>query len=186
IPFGGGRDQLADQVQAGQLRHQVVDQQDVERSARQELLRLARAAERHDLVPFLAQRPGQRLADLGFVVYEQDGTGAFGHAVGASSGSSMRTSVPRSGSLATVIRPPRPSMMFREIARPMPVPVRRVVKKGSKTRGRSSGAMPGPLSETRMTNRRASSAAVWTRIGGTPGSPAGRPSTAWMALPITL
>ena len=34
--------------------------------------------------------------------------------------------------------PPRPSTMFLAIGRPRPVPVRRVVKYGSKTRGRSS------------------------------------------------
>ena len=37
-------------------------------------------------------------------------------------------------------------MIFRVIARPSPVPVRRVVKKGSKMRGRSSAAMPAPRS----------------------------------------
>ena len=57
---------------------------------------------------------------------------------------------PFAAALATVIRPPSPSMMLREIARPMPVPVRRVVKYGSKTRGRSSGAMPVPRSRTVM------------------------------------
>ena len=54
----------------------------------------------------------------------------------------MRTSVPCPGRLLTVMVPPSPSMMRREIASPRPVPVRRVVKNGSKTRAKSSASIP--------------------------------------------
>ena len=42
--------------------------------------------------------------------------------------------------------PPWRRTMEYEVASPRPVPVARVVKNGSKTRGRASGGMPCPLS----------------------------------------
>ena len=61
-------------------------------------------------------------------------------------GSSMRIVRARRARLATPMVPPSPSTMFFAIGRPRPVPVRLVVKYGSKTRRRSSGAMPVPRS----------------------------------------
>ena len=45
--------------------------------------------------------------------------------------------------------PPWPSTIFRERARPRPVPSSLEVKKGLQMRSRRSGSMPGPLSRTR-------------------------------------
>ena len=65
--------ELANQIEAAQLGHQVVDDEHVERSARAEQpLRLARARRGHHLVAFVAQRLRQRVADLRFVVDEQN------------------------------------------------------------------------------------------------------------------
>ena len=70
-----GRDELADQIEPGQLGHQVVDDEHVE-----EPLARSRCASRGlpvatHFVAFLAQRLRQRVADFRFVVDEQDGTG---------------------------------------------------------------------------------------------------------------
>ena len=182
----GRRDQLADQIEPVRSGIRLSTRSTSNDAAGEQPLRLARVARRHDLVPFFAQRLGQRVADLGLVVDEQNGAGGLGHAVGASRGSSMRTSVPRSRSLATVMRPPSPSMMFREIARPMPVPVRRVVKYGSKSRGRSSGAMPVPLSRHRDGRRGGRPPAAVRREWPGRRPVRARVATAWMALPRML
>ena len=75
-PLGGaGRVQLADQIEPGQLRHQVVDDQQVEHALREQPLRFARARRGDDLVPIFAQRLGQRVEDLRFVVDQKNGAG---------------------------------------------------------------------------------------------------------------
>ena len=51
----GARD-LANEVEAAQLGHQVVDDQHVERPLAEQLQRLARTARRRDFVPFVAER----------------------------------------------------------------------------------------------------------------------------------
>ena len=53
--------------------------------------------------------------------------------------------------------------MFLAMARPRPVPARRVVKYGSKMRGRSSSAMPLPRSRIVMATRRSPSRCVIRR-----------------------
>src|SRR5690606_38516479 len=58
------------------------------------------------------------------------------------------TDVPRSGALSIVTIPPQDSTSRRTIASPSPVPVDRVEKCGSKTRGSSSGGIPAPSSST--------------------------------------
>ena len=68
----GARD-FADEVEAAQLGHQVVDHQQVERPIAQQLQRLTRTAGRGDVMPLAAQRLGERLPDLRFVVDEQNG-----------------------------------------------------------------------------------------------------------------
>ena len=67
--------------------------------------------------------------------------------------------------------------MFLAIARPRPVPARRVVKYGSKMRGRSSSAMPAPVSRMVIAARRSP---IFCVISVT--AALGRPSTAWSAL----
>ena len=120
--------------------------------------RLLRVRRGDHLVPVVAQRAAQRLEDFLFVVGEQD---AAGHVMCHCSvrvarahrrcrcGSRCR----RRHVVATLIVPPRPSTMFLAIARPRPVPARRVVKYGSKMRGRSSSAMPLPVIANRDRRR---------------------------------
>jgi hypothetical protein len=67
------RRQLANEVEPGQLRHQVVDHEQVEHALRQEPLRLARAGGRHHFVAFAAQRLREGGQDLRLVIDEQDG-----------------------------------------------------------------------------------------------------------------
>ena len=70
---GTDADDLADQLEAGHARHQVVDDEQVERALAELPLRLARARRLDDLVPFVAQRAAEPLEDLLLVVGEQDG-----------------------------------------------------------------------------------------------------------------
>src|ERR1019366_9392964 len=65
-----------------------------------------------------------------------------------------RKQVPSPGLLSTSMRPPCPVMMPCEIDRPNPVPspTGLVVKNGSKSRGRTWGSMPQPLSAISMSN----------------------------------
>ena len=64
--------QLADEIQPGELGHEVVDDQQIEHPLREQPLRFARARRGHDLVPLLAQRLRQRVQDLRFVVYQEN------------------------------------------------------------------------------------------------------------------
>src|SRR5439155_14004438 len=68
------------------------------------------------------------------------------------SGRKTRKQLPLPGSLETSSRPPCPVTMPWVIDRPRPVPspTALVVKKGSKTWGRSCGGIPQPLSATSM------------------------------------
>ena len=72
LALGRRADVLADQVEAAQLRHDVVDDEEVERPLGQQPL-ASRGLRRLDhLVAGVAQRPAERLEDLLFVVDEQD------------------------------------------------------------------------------------------------------------------
>ena len=90
---------------------------------------------------------------------------------GASAGSSISTRVPSPSRLSIRMAPPSASTTLREIARPRPVPVRFVVKYGSKTCGRSAGGIPGPRSATHRTTPPRSSPRAPTSIS----SPLDRP-----------
>ena len=79
LAFGRRADVLADQIEAAQLRHDVVDDEHVERALREQPLRLARAGGVDDLVAGVAQRAAQRLEDLFLVVDEQDGAAMDRH-----------------------------------------------------------------------------------------------------------
>ncbi len=129
--------QAPDQLEAGRARHQVVDDEQIEAAAPEELARLVRAARLGDVVALGAQRAPERLHDLLFVVHEEDGA-VWRHgccprlvseepAPGASH-NSTRTSVPDPARLVIRMVPPSPSTMLREIASPRPVPPRLVVK----------------------------------------------------------
>ena len=96
------------------------------------------------------------------------------------------SSVPRPGVLETAIVPPRPSTMFFAIGRPRPVPPRLVVKYGSKTCGRSAGAMPTPRSATTMRDAAVAAARRLQRDRGGAGDAPPSPFTAWRALTSRL
>ena len=125
-------------------------------SLRQVTLGLAATRRFDDFVAFVAQRTAEPLENLFLVVGEQDRTPdrvgpVFTHAVAPGGrqrqlDGDVGISVPTPRWLATASVPPMPSMMFFEIGSPMPVPARRVVKKGSKMCAMSSGAMPTPRS----------------------------------------
>ncbi len=139
VAGGGVRHDLADELDARELGHQVVGNQQVEWPLADEPERLARAAGRRHLVAFVAQRLGERLPDLRLVVDQQDGPARHdttsGVILGVVSGRSIRTVVPTLTRLSTAIVPPSPSTTFRAMASPRPDPPRRVVKNGSKSRG---------------------------------------------------
>ena len=63
-----------------------------------------------------------------------------------SAGRRMVKQAPPGGWLSAAIVPPCSSTMRRAMARPRPVPSGLVVQNGENRRGRTSGAMPGPLS----------------------------------------
>src|SRR5262249_42904427 len=66
----------------------------------------------------------------------------------ATAGTTKRTVVPKSGFAVAQSRPPHASTIPRQIARPMPIPSRFVVKNGSKIRARCWGSIPAPESVT--------------------------------------
>ena len=72
-------------------------------------------------------------------------------------GNSTLNVAPRPRPLSTEISPPcsRTIPWTMERPRPVPTPAGLVVKNGSKMRGSSSGAIPGPLSDISMTTRSA-------------------------------
>ena len=132
--------EVADEVEAGQVGHQVVDQQHVEDPLVEQPPRLARARRWRRRRGLPRPGRGQERADLRLVVDEQDGAGRLGGALtetpnyqttnyqlaprfftrAASAAASGGSSVPAPGSASTSMRPPRPSTMFLVIARPMP------------------------------------------------------------------
>src|SRR5687768_17685289 len=101
-----------------------------------------------------SQRGRERVEDLRFVVDDENYARCHVAVSVTDAGKAIRTVVPSDRLLVTVMLPPRPSMIFRVIARPTPVPVRRVVKNGSKIRGRSSALMPTPRSAMSIRDRK--------------------------------
>ena len=74
-PFGAGRRrQLANEVEAGQLRHQVVDDKNVEDALREEPLRLARVAGGEHVVAVAPECRRKRIENLRLVVHEENRT----------------------------------------------------------------------------------------------------------------
>ena len=154
------RDQLTQQLEAGPPGHAVVDHEHVEGTLLQQALRLGRAGRGGHLVAGLAQRPSQRLQDAGLVVGQQHASvSGCRHRLSAAAGtgglagSSISTRVPAPGRLSRRSAPPSASTVLRAIASPSPVPVRLVVKYGSKTCGRSVAAIPSPASSTQSRSR---------------------------------
>src|SRR5262249_29091264 len=136
-------DVFPDQVEAGERRHDVVDDADVERALGQHALPLAGVRRFEHFVAGVAKRAAECLQNLFLVVDEQNGPAVRRHQLAALlSGRSMCISVPWPAALLIAIEPPRPSMMFFAIGRPRPVPPRLVVKYGSNTRPRSTSLMP--------------------------------------------
>src|SRR5439155_12250871 len=88
-----------------------------------------------------------READGTLVVDDQDP--ALHDAALRARGSSIRNTIPVPGARAASIRPPWASMVRLAMASPSPVPLALSEKNGSKRRGRTSAATPGPLSSTR-------------------------------------
>src|SRR2546425_296757 len=97
-----------------------------------------------DLVPARAEQALDGDADRALVVDDQD---AASHGVSAS-GRVTRKTRPAPSAGAATIAPPWASTAWRAMARPSPVPVCLVEKKGSKRRDSSSAGTPGPLSVT--------------------------------------
>ena len=85
-------------------------------------------------------------------------------ALGYARGKITVTVVPRSGSLSKRIDPPWSSTISLQIARPKPVPLDLVVKKGSNTFLRTSGDIPQPLSRIDSDTSRVGSRAQVTSI----------------------
>ncbi len=90
----------------------------------------------------------------------------------------------------SIIRPPSPSTMFLAMASPRPVPPRRVVKNGSKSRDAAAGSIPGPLSCTRNTtpppSRGVSRSVMGGRAAASPAPASGARRTACTAFCSTL
>src|SRR6266699_2008503 len=97
-----------------------------------------------DLVPARAEQALDGDADRALVVDDQD---APSHGVSAS-GRVTRKVRPAPSAGAATIAPPWASTAWRAMARPSPVPVCLVEKKGSKRRDSVSAGTPGPLSVT--------------------------------------
>ena len=76
-------DELADEIEAGQVRHDVVDDQHVERPLGQQPLRRPAAGGLHHVVAVLPQRAAQRPEDALLVVGDQD-RAAGGHVIPSS------------------------------------------------------------------------------------------------------
>jgi hypothetical protein len=78
LAFGRRGDELANELEAAQFRHHVVDDQHVDGALAEQPLRLARAGGLDHRVAGVPQRAPQRLQDFFFVVDEKDRT-AMGH-----------------------------------------------------------------------------------------------------------
>ena len=61
----------ANEIQPGQLRHQIVDDDEIERALAKQTEGVARTARRRDVVTIVAERLGERLPNLRLVVNEQ-------------------------------------------------------------------------------------------------------------------
>src|SRR5579864_571362 len=186
-PVTGRRDDLPQELEPGHLGHEVVHDEQVERPLGDERQGLPASGGRHGVVPVIDEGVDERLANLRLVLHDQDGSTSHAgtSCAAARSGTSMRTIVPTPAVLSMAIDPPRPSTMLRASARPRPEPVRRVVKKGSKRRGKSSREMPAPRSATSIRHPPAGLRVVCSRMGDrAPWSPRAR--TACCAFDRTL
>ena len=67
---GGG--ELPHQIEAGHIRHQVVEHDDVEGALGQSLPRLVSPTSLRHIVPFTPERRAERAPKLGLVVHEED------------------------------------------------------------------------------------------------------------------
>ena len=106
-PSGVEFDVLANQLEAAELRHHVVDDEQVERALGEQPLRLARARRVHDAVAGVAQGAAERLEDLLLVVDEQNRAANVRHrgcVCGGLYGRSTRISVPAPGVLSIADR----------------------------------------------------------------------------------
>jgi len=79
LAFGRRRDVLANEVEAAQLRHDVVDDQQVERAFGQEPLRLAGIRRFHDRMARVPKGASEGLEVRLLVVDEEDGLPRHGH-----------------------------------------------------------------------------------------------------------
>ena len=118
LGFRSRADVLADEIESARLRHHVVDDEDVEASFGQQALRLVRTGGVDDVLSVVTQRTAEGLEDFFFVVDEKDRAARGDHQPcrvvsapasrppgAAPKGKSIRTSVPRPGSLETEIVP---------------------------------------------------------------------------------
>ena len=161
----------ANQIQAAQLRHDVVHEHDVERPlGEQTTLRVAQAGRFNHLMSGASQGARQRLED-----FSSSSTSRIEPRISHLDGSERTTLGDRcrrvvseiqrefdanrgafSGCAADRDRASQAFTIFLEIGRPRPVPPRLVVKYGSKMRGRSARSMPAPRSAITMATERPS------------------------------
>ena len=197
-PSGVDATILADQIEAAQLRHHVVDDEQVERA-----LGRAAAAPRAALVVSTTSWPASRSArPSAFRIFSSSSTsrmeprwvmhaGACGRLGGAVVGGARAAGRCGSrcrwpGALDTAIVPPRPSTMFLAIGRPRPVPPRLVVKYGSKTLRQIGRRDADARSVTTMRDRGRASGARLRQRRSRPRRRAVWPFTAWRALTSRL
>src|SRR5439155_116572 len=145
------RADVGQELHAADFRHALVRHDDVDLVLLHEAVPLVRAAGLQDL-ELEAQQIVDRVADVRLVVHHEEAVSRqpSHDAPPELSGRKTRKQLPLPGSLETSSRPPCPVTMPWVIDRPRPVPspTALVVKKGSKTWGRSCGGIPQPLSAT--------------------------------------
>ena len=129
IAFGRRVDVLANQLEPGELRHHVVDDEEIERALGEQPLRLARARRVDDAVAGVAQRAAERFQNFFLVVDEENRAADVGHRERSRKRLRPRRRIiwkvdanlgAAPGVLSIVMDPPRPSMMFFAIGRPRP------------------------------------------------------------------
>src|SRR6185312_1916120 len=166
--------QRGDQGDSRRPRHPQIDDGELGgRGARRRQGAVVIAGGRHRVAP-LAQGAPEPLAKDVVVVDQQDGPGG-GHGA-LPTGSERMAVVPAPGVERIDSSPPSRSTMARarKMPRPIPRPAGLVVKNGSPTRARSSGAMPAPRSAISNTSRPAWSSDATRSVTGAPGGEAWR------------